>query len=356
MVNAPIIGRRARKVLKTVVEHYIGLGKPVGSNVVAQTPEFDISAATIRKIFSELEEEGLLERPHPSAGRVPTIKGYRYYAEALMSPKELTRKEKSIIFEGFNNAYGRFETLQERASRLLSKLSSYVGLVLAPRFEEMALQHIEFIRLGRYQILVVIVTQSMVIRNKIIRDNHDCDQADLDAFAAYLKERFTGFTLREMHRILMQEIKVDRDRFIRLFREFICSMLDCLEDTQGQLYRDISLDGAEKPFPSEDEEDSLRLQVMFGTLEQKEDLVRLLTDVIGQEGVQVRIGSDSGEQANGEFSLIASRYGDGSHGVGSLGIVGPTRLNYSKCVAMVDIVAAEMSSAMARNCGITDEP
>ncbi len=329
-------GGREREILTAIVETFIASGEPVGSRTIARSSREGLSAATIRNVMADLTDAGFLEQPHTSAGRVPTPEAYRYYVEQLSGEAHLSRENESIIQDTLTGV-ADVQEFMERTSHVLSLISHSVGVTIATSGPRNALEHVYFSRLGDQKVLAVVVTRSGVVRDRVLR--LDIPQADLDLAARYLNENFRGWTMEDMRVELARRLESERSEYDRLMKSL------------EQLYKQGALagsEGTESVFVEgaanllTGEEDRQRLQDLLRTLEEKEKVVKLLSAYLDtrQEAVRVVIGLDEALPASSlqNFVLIGAPARVGGEVVGSLAVIGPTRLDYQHTMSAVSYI------------------
>jgi heat-inducible transcriptional repressor len=328
-------GGREREVLTAIVETFIASGEPVGSRTIARASREGLSPATIRNVMADLTDAGFLEQPHTSAGRVPTAEAYRYYVEQLSGEAHLSHENQSIIQDtltGVNDV----QEFMERTSHVLSLISHSVGVTVATSGPRNALEHVYFSRLGDQKVLAVVVTRSGVVRDRVLR--LDIPQADLDLAARYLNDNFRGWTMDDMRSEIARRIERERSEYDRLMKSI------------EQLYKQGALaenEGTEAVFVEgaanllTGEQDRQRLQELLRTLEEKEKVVKLLGAYLDthQEAVRVVIGLDQALPSMQNFVLIGAPARVGGDVVGSLAVIGPTRLDYQHTMSAVSYIA-----------------
>jgi heat-inducible transcriptional repressor len=329
------IGNREREILTAIVETYIATGEPVGSRVLARGSREGLSPATIRNVMADLSDAGFLGQPHTSAGRVPTAEAYRYYVEQISGEAHLSREDQHIIDDSLAGA-SDVQEFMERTSRVLSLISRNVGVTVAVSGPKNALEHVYFSRLGDQKVLAVVVTRSGLVRDRVLR--LDLSQADLDIAARYINENFRGWTMNDMRGELQRRIEQERSEY------------DGLMDSLETLYRQGALNadqGSEAVFVEgasnlvANEQDRQRLQDMLKTLEEKGKIVQLLSAYLDtkQEAVRVVIGLDQALPSMSNFVLIGAPARVGNEVMGSLAVIGPTRIDYQHTMTAVSYIA-----------------
>jgi heat-inducible transcriptional repressor len=332
------IGRREQEILTAIVETYISTGEPVGSRTLARRNSEGLSAATIRNVMADLAEAGLLAQPHTSSGRVPSVDGYRYYAEKLSDHVSLKPDDAQTIqryFQGVNDV----QEFMERTSHVLSLISSGVGVAMtASGPHHKALEHVHFQRLSEQRVLAIVVTRSGVVRDRVLRLPRNVDQDELDLAARYINDNFRGWMLEDVRRELEHRIEQER------------SECDRLMQSVAQLYQSGALaakdEGAEVFVEGtanlvRNENNAERLRVLLKTLEEKTRIVELLSSYVDtrQEAVRVIIGPDETLPDLSSFVLIGAPARSGQEILGRLAVIGPTRMDYQHTITAVSYIA-----------------
>src|SRR6202140_2041773 len=322
MPSDPNIGKREREVLTAFGETFISTGELVGSRTLSRSNREGLSPATIRNVMADLSDAGFLEQRHTSSGRVPTTDAYRYYVEQISGSAKLAPQEENMISDSLAGITD-VQEFMERTSRVLSLISRNVGVTVATSGAKNALEHVYFSRLGDQKVLAVLVTRSGLVRDRVLR--LDLPQAELDLAARYINENFRGWTMESMRTELSRRIEQERSEYDRL--------MNSLE----QLYKQGALAGeagAQAVFVEgaanliAGDHDRQRLQEMLKTLEEKEKVVQLLGAYLDvkQEAVRVVIGLDQALPSMQNFVLIGAPAHAGNEVMGSLAVIGPTRM------------------------------
>ena len=328
-------GEREREILTAIVETFIATGEPVGSRTLARTSREGLSAATIRNVMADLADAGFLEQPHTSAGRVPSTQAYRYYVEQLSGEAHLSSENESIIQDTLTGV-SDVQEFMERTSHVLSLISHSVGVAVASTGPRNALEHVYFSRLGDQKVLAVVVTRSGVVRDRVLR--LDLPQADLDLAARYINDNFRGWTMDAMRAELARRIERERseyDRLMKSIEELYQKGALATSDTHEAVF----VEGAANLVTGE--EDRQRLRDLLRTLEEKEKVVALLGAYLDtrQEAVRVVIGLDEAMPSMRNFVLIGAPARVGGEVMGSLAVIGPTRLDYQHTMSAVSYIA-----------------
>ncbi len=335
MQSGQPIGEREREILTAIVETFITTGEPVGSRTLARGNREGLSPATIRNVMADLADAGFLEQPHTSAGRVPSTEAYRYYVEQLTGKAHLSHEDESIVHESLHGI-SDVQEFMERTSHVLSLISRNVGVAAAIRGPKNALEHVYFSRLGDQKVLAVVVTRSGLVRDRVLR--LDLPQSDLDGAARFINDNFRGWTMEAMRSELARRLEQERSEYDRLMTSV------------EQLYRQGALatdDSAQVVFVEgaanlvAGEQDRQRLQELLKTLEEKQKIVDLLSAYLDakQEAVRVVIGLDEALPSMRNFVLIGAPARVGGEVMGSLAVIGPTRIDYQHTMNAVSYIA-----------------
>jgi heat-inducible transcriptional repressor len=336
------LDERARSVLRAVIREYIRVGRPVGSRRLSRIYREGLSPASLRNVMADLEEAGFLTQPHTSAGRVPTAAGYRYYVEYLMGRGGLDPDEIGEIRRNLE-AETDPEELMERTSRLLAAYSDNIGIVLAPPISRAIMKHIEFVRLSGRRILVILVSRSGLIQHRLVAAEEDYTQAELDQAGRYLVEHFAGRTLLQVRAELIRLVSQERAQYDRLLRNAIrlgfASLQEAVEEKEEE--PQVFLGGASRVARRLVSEETDRLFMLLQALEEKRMLVKIVSDCIreGQSGPFVTIGLEQHIPGLVNWTLITSPYEYEGQSCGSLGILGPSRMEYERAISLVSWVA-----------------
>jgi heat-inducible transcriptional repressor len=335
MESSGPIGNREREILTAIVETFIATGEPVGSRMLSRSNREGLSPATIRNVMADLSDAGFLDQPHTSAGRIPTTEAYRYYVEQITGEAHLSQGDETLINDSLTGISDAQEFL-ERTSHVLSLISRNVGVAVAAGGSKNALEHVYFSRLGDQKVLAVVVTRSGLVRDRILR--LDLPQSDLDLASRYINENFRGWTMEAMRAELQRRVEQERSEYDH--------MMQSIEQLykQGALATDgagdaVFVEGAANLVTGE--QDRQRLQQMLKTLEEKGRVVELLSAYLDvkQEAVRVVIGLDETLPSMSNFVLIGAPARIGHEVMGSLAVIGPTRIDYQHTITAVSYIA-----------------
>ncbi len=337
---------RARTLLKTLVERYIADGQPVGSRTLSRASGLELSPATIRNVMADLEELGLIASPHTSAGRIPTARGYRLFVDTMLTARPLT-----MTAAGAAELAGAQEQLQPdqpqrviaQAAQLLSSLSHFVGVITSPK-RAGVFHHIEFLRLGDKRVLVILVSPDGDVQNRVIFTARDHSQSELQEATNYLNAHYAGLTIEAVRERLKSEIDVLRVEIAALMQAAVRAGTDALADTHEQ----VIVSGERNLLGVQDfGNDMGSLRKLFNVFEQKTELMRLLDVSSRAEGVRIYIGSESRVVPFEELSIVTAPYEVDGRIVGTLGVIGPTRMAYDRMIQIVDITSRLVTNALS---------
>jgi len=336
------VDKRAQILLKTLVEHYISDGQPIGSRTLLQHSGLDVSPATIRNVMSDLEQLGFITSPHTSAGRIPTQKGYRLFVDSLLTVQPLDRQILNQLKSGLTSPNPT--ELISSAADMLSQLSQFAGLVMIPKRKRIAFKHLEFLPLSEKRILVIIVTSDGNVQNRIILTDTTYSASDLTQASNYFNANFSGHTFDEVQEKLhleLQKIQTDMNRL----------MSAALQASSSETSKDGVVIAGERNLLQVDELSTnvASLRKLFEIFERRTSLMQLLDNSQRAEGVQIFIGGESGYLPLDECSIVTAPYEADGQVVGTLGVIGPTRMAYERVIPIVDVTAKLLSNALNAN-------
>ena len=327
---------RAKLLLKTLVERYIADGQPVGSRTLSRTAGLELSPATIRNVMSDLEEAGLIASPHTSAGRIPTSRGYRLFVDTMLT----SRRE---AFATPPLSPDQPQKVIANAAQLLSNLSHFVGVVMAPR-RPSVFRHLEFMRLSDRRLLVIIVSPDGDVQNRVIFPEADYTQSQLVEASNYLNAHYAGLSIEQVRDRLQSEVEKLRGEIAALMQAAVAVSSEVLTEAREE----VVVSGERNLLAVSDfSSDMGQLRRAFDLFEQKAQLMRLL-DVSSQaEGVRIFIGGESKVVPIDELSVVSANYEVDGQVVGTLGVIGPTRMPYERMIQIVDITSRLVSNALS---------
>jgi len=335
---------RAKTLLKTLVERYIDDGQPVGSRTLSRASGLDLSPATIRNVMSDLEELGYIASPHTSAGRVPTARGYRLFVDTMLTSRpvdlEIVSREMAAARERLHP--DQPQRVIAQAASLLSNLSSFVGVVMAPR-KSSVFHHIEFLRLGERRVLVIIVAPDGDVQNRVIFTARDHGQAELLEATNHLNAHYAGLTIEAVRERLKHEVDALRGEIATLMQAAMQAGESLAESGEH-----VVVSGERNLIGVQDlGSDMKSLRRLFDVFEQKTELMRLLDVSSRAEGIRIYIGGESQVVPFEELSVVTAPYEVDGRIVGTLGVIGPTRMAYDRMIHIVDITARLVGNALS---------
>jgi heat-inducible transcriptional repressor len=338
------LDERSKDVLKTLILTHIATGEPVGSETLARHLSGGLSPATIRNIMADLEKLGFLSHPHTSAGRIPTDEGYRFYVDSLMGRRPLRPRDTAAIRTGLSSRDTTPIQVMENASHLLSRLSGSVGFALAPDIARATFRHIDLVQLPHARILVVMVSQTGLVTNRVIGLGEEISQDELQACANYLNAQFAGMTLAAIRARLLELMGQEKALYDSLLRNAISVGRHAFSDEGDG--GNVFLDGTAKLLEQPEFVDMAKMQAIFKTFEEKGRLVKILNACISGGGLRVIIGHENPDPDLRDIAIVTAGYPvDGGAGWG-LGVLGSTRMQYPRVVELVDQVGRAVSEAL----------
>jgi len=342
MTNPPL-DERSREVLKSIIQLHVSTGEPVGSESLARALGRTLSSATLRNIMAELEKKGYLDHPHTSAGRQPTDEGYRVYVDSLMSLAPLPARDAAAIDSELRTLEGSPTQVMETATHLLSRHSGKVGFVLVPDVSRATLRRVDLVRLPYPRILVVMVSLTGLVTNRIIEVEEELTQEDLQACANYLSSEFSGLGLdaiRARLLILMQQEKALYDSLLKNVVSVGGRAFS--EDGEADLY----LEGTSKLLDAPELNDIARMRALFKAFEEKGRLVKILNACLSKDGVRITIGHENPDPDLRQVALVTASVPLDPDGAWGLGVVGSTRMEYGRMIALVEHVARALNQTL----------
>lgn len=342
------LDQRSRTLFKLLVESYIRDGQPIGSRTLARTSGLSISAATVRNVLADLEEMGFLAAPHTSAGRVPTVRGYRFFIDTLLTPEPLRHREVADLKRELRAQSWADGSLLHSVSNLLSSLSDMAGVVTVPRRDNASLRQIEFLPLSDQRVLAILVINHREVQNRIIDTERSYTASQLEQAANFLNSRFSGLSLPQIRNQLLRELHDARVDINQEIRDALAMAQHAFGAAADPDRGDYVLAGQTNLMSFPEFGEVGRLRALFDALQQKRDLLALFDDCLSAEGVQIFIGDESGYRVLDECSVVSAAYTVDGEVVGTLGVIGPTRMAYSRIIPLVDATAHLLGTAASR--------
>lgn len=337
-----MLDKRAQILLKTLVEQYISDGQPVGSRTLSKSSGLDLSPATIRNVMSDLEELGFIASPHTSSGRIPTQRGYRFFVDTLLTVQPLQSQEIQRL--QFELSSPNPQELISSAAGMLSNLTQFAGVVMTPKRKNIAFKHIEFLPISDKRILVIIVTTDGNVQNRIILAEKPYSPAELTQATNHFNANYSGSTFEQVKTKLHEELKqMQSDMMILMSAAMEISSKSMQEDNEN-----VVISGERNLLQVDDLSTNVTsLRKLFEIFERRTSLMQLLDNSQRAEGIQIFIGGESGYLPLDECSMVTAPYETDGQVVGTLGVIGPTRMAYERVIPIVDITAKLLSNALS---------
>jgi len=341
-MRSPSLDARARHLLRALISQYIRDGEPVGSRTLARNSGLDVSPATIRNVLADLEELGLVQAPHTSAGRIPTVQGYRIFVDSLLELKPLESSEEQQIRRELPNS-APTQSLIQNVSSLLSGITHFVGLVTVPTREQFAFRHIDFVTLDEQRVLAIVVFADSEVQNRVLTFPRAPSSQELEWIANYLNAHYAGLALDEIRRRAVSDLAVARDDMNRVMATAVQVAEAALEIDNRE---DVVLSGQTNLMGAQGLGDVECLRDLFEAFARKRELLKVLDACVHADGVRLFIGEESGMAPLGQCSVVAAPYGAGGKVLGVLGVIGPTRMHYERVIPVVQATARILSGTL----------
>ena len=341
----PVLNERAQHLLRALIERYIREGEPVGSRTLARDAGMDLSPATIRNVMADLEDLGFVRAPHTSAGRMPTVQGYRFFVDSLLTVQPLDgqdvqrlRAELKLDLE--------HKDLVDRASKLLSGITRMAGVVTLPRRKQSALRRIDFLPLSDKRVLVILVINEREVQNRIIYTDRPYTPSELEMAANFLNEQFSGKDIAAVRARIIADMHQAREDMNRMMQAAVDMAGQVFQAEDLQAREDVVFAGQTNLMSFRELCEVGKLRHLFEAFNQKRDILLLLDQCLNAEGVHIFIGEESGYNALDECSVVTAPYSVDGRVVGVLGVIGPTRMAYDRIIPIVDTTARLLGAAL----------
>lgn len=334
---------RARDVLHAIIREYIVTGGPVGSQQLARTSSFEVSSATLRNVMADLEELGYLDKPHTSAGRVPTDRAYRFYVDTLIRLRDPNPRDREMIQRGIPTTGAPLEESLQEAGRILHFLTRHAGVVVTPRPTSGTFHRIEFVRLREGRVLAILVDQDGQVHNRPVAMDFEMTPEELVQASNYLSELLLKLPLEQVRGRIEHELAQDQAAYDQLMSKAL--KLGLLATGLPPTEK-VFIEGTGSFLDAPEFADIERMKSLFRALEEKTRLVALLDRVQRAREMQIFIGHESDLSPGGDVSLVATAYGSAERSLGTVGVIGPTRMNYQRIIPLVAFTAQVLSSAL----------
>jgi heat-inducible transcriptional repressor len=334
---------REETILKIIVDEYTKTSEPVGSRFVSKSGIVNLSPASVRNVMSDLEDKGFICQPHTSAGRVPTDLGYRYYVDKIVQFNSEEVNEYANVLNSIEHT--NIDGLFNQISRNLGDLTHSVGFVVSPKLNTMYLKHIEFMRLNSDNVIAIIVTKTGMVHNVLLNIDDKISDTELVRISNYLNDKFIEKTLQEVKEMIAEEVVREKDNMDGMIQKLTLLIQDLFN--KADFGEDLIIQGTKNIVEvPEFNKDLEKLKTMLDFFEQKSFVYRILDKCINDEGVKIFIGSEMGVEHIDDLGLVLKPYQRGGKAVGTLGVIGPKRMNYSKVVSVVDYSADIISNVL----------
>ena len=339
-MTTPVLDTRKCKVLEAIVDCYHRTAEPVSSRAIARHYGMGLSAATIRNTMADLEELGYVAQPHTSAGRIPTRLGYRVYVDRMMTAQELTPKEKQFIRERSASANHDFEEIMEQTSRILSEISHYIGVVLSPELHEGILRRLEFIPIDDEKVLAILLMASGVVKSQVVPISKDLSNENIHQISRILNEKLVGLPLKKIRQISQDPVQLKA-----IFDHHLSAPAAAVTRRTFSLDQEIHvyLDGTSNFFSQPEFLEVQKIEPLFRVLERKDQIANILSPQGKDREIQILIGSESRCEGMELCSVVRSSYHTQGNQFGTIGVIGPTRMEYSRVVSIVKFTAQVIS-------------
>lgn len=335
---------RKMQILQAIIDDYITTAAPVGSRTISKHAGLGLSSATIRNEMYDLKELGLLEQPHTSAGSMPSDKAYRLYVNSIMQQAELTDDEREKLMEHFTGRLDDMQTVIKQTAVILSSATNYMSMVMAPQLQDIKLKRIQLIHVSDDKALLVIVSTNGILKNTTIQIPEGMNSEYLDRISQMMTERFSGCKLKEVSENLIYDLFTEiGERREQL--NFASTIVSGMKQTYTQQSDDIELRGADKLLTLPEFSDIESARELLSAVEQKETFKAILSDAMSVE-LSVKIGSENSDPKLKNSSVVTATYKLNGEPIGSLGVVGPTRMDYAKVLAVLKFLGSSMSTML----------
>ncbi|MDD4767674.1 MAG: heat-inducible transcriptional repressor HrcA [Desulfotomaculaceae bacterium] len=335
---------RKQKVLLAIVQDFIATAEPVGSRTIAKKYKLGVSPATIRNEMADLEEMGYIEQPHTSAGRIPSVRGYRYYVDYLMKKRELTREEEELIRSQLATKARDVGKVFQRTGNLLSQLTSYTSMVLTQQRRPSKFKYIQLVPMNPARTMVIVVMDNGAVHHRMIETPESIIASDLETLSKVLNAKLQGLNMDTIKFTLLKELYYELGRH----KHILDLSLELIQDSLFLEEDKIYLGGVFNMLTQPEFQNAEKIKTMLGILEQEELLCELLSDENLDKGVTVRIGDEIKDCDIKEYSVVAAPYMLSGRKIGTVGVLGPTRMDYAKVISVVDFLTKNLSIALDR--------
>jgi heat-inducible transcriptional repressor len=346
------LDERKRKILVAIIDDYINTAEPVGSRTISKKYELGLSSATIRNEMADLEDMGYIAQPHTSAGRVPSDKGYRLYVDQLMPAIELSSEEIKAIKSAMEVRINELGQLLSQALEVLSRFTKYTSMAVSPQIKKSRIKTIQFVSIDMYKVLVIVVTNAGIVRNALVNLPEHISPEELTRLSNMINDKLSGLKLEQIDKKLKTEIEKMTGASAKLLTPLLDAIIDCIFKIDNP---EIYLNGATNIFNYPEFRDIPKAKEFISLLDEKENLYKMLSDYNNEIGVNVKIGSENEINSIKDCTLITANYTLGDMLIGSIGIIGPTRMEYPKVISSVEFIRKNINHEIMKLFGETDD-
>lgn len=339
------LSERKMQILKTLVDDYIKTAQPVGSRTISRKHELGLSSATIRNEMADLEEMGYISQPHTSAGRVPSDKGYRFYVDHLMQIQSLRIDEINQIKDAIERKINEINTLIRRASDIISAITGYASIALSPSLTKAAVKSVQVLPVDEKKILIVVVTSTGIVKNQVVRVNYDLNPHSFTVLTNYLQEKLNGRIIENIEFPLTQDIQIATGVSKELINFVVDGMKKCMQDVEDS---ELIMNGITNLLNHPEFSDLLKVKGLFELFNEQHTMKSLMSSAMKKQGLNVQIGAENEHEVMRDCSLVTTVYNLGDIELGTLGILGPTRMYYSRVFSAMNYVRKLINNEILR--------
>lgn len=338
-----MLTKRQLIILETIIKLFTSTSLPIGSKRIADETNIDASSATIRNEMSYLEKMGFIEKTHSSSGRIPSLKGYRFYVDHLIRPKQVEEEQILMINQAFGHHVRQMDDLFHQSAQLLSRLTSYTALVLGPKAQTSRLTGFRLVPLNNNQVMAIIQTDTGAIENTVFEMPSHIEDTDIEKITNIFNQHLVGYTLHEVYKKLHTDIPLLVDKYASRAK----SMLITIDDIFGQSQEErLHISGKTNLLDFTDNMDRKKLKSLYELLDNELNLNRILNE--STQDFEVKIGSELNHELFDNFSLVTATYRVGGHGEGMIAVLGPTSMPYDQTFGMLEAFRNQLSETLLR--------
>lgn len=344
-----ILDERKRRILQAIIDDYINTAEPIGSRTIARKHELGLSSATIRNEMADLEDMGFLAQPHTSAGRVPSDKGYRLYVDQLMPVVEITHEEADAIRIAMEVRINEMSQLIRQASAVLSKFTRYTSMAITPQIKKSYLKALQVVPVDAGKALVIVVTNAGLVRNTLVNLNMEVKPEILISISNILNERLSGLAIDQFNATIIKELEEQTG----IPKDILFPVLEAAADCINHIdHPEVYMDGATNIFNYPEFRDILKAKEFMSIMDEKANLFRLLNDCIDNMGISIKIGAENDISGIKDCSIVTANYTMGGNLIGTIGIIGPTRMEYPRVISSMSYIRKMINEEITRLMGV----